>query len=104
MIVRVPRGASDRGPGKGSGFDRIEVDIEALELEGLPAIDPRRLQSAFESELTRLLREHGLSARSGRAATSQAWIDAGQLTGAELDNPERLGEALARRIHVELAR
>jgi hypothetical protein len=104
MSSRDPREASDRARAQGGGADRIQVDIEALELDGLPALDPRRVRSAFESELTRLLREQGLPARSERSAASEDWIDAGRLTGADLDNPERLGEALARRIHAELAR
>jgi hypothetical protein len=55
----------ERGP-RPVGPARIATSIEALSLSGFPPMNTARLQSAFVTELTRLIHE--------RAASDASWI------------------------------
>jgi hypothetical protein len=92
---------------RGSGSDvgeRIELELESLEFEGIEVAEPRRVQAALEAELTRLIRDKGLPDRASRGAAEEASFDGGELTVADLSNPERLGQAVARHVYAELTR
>jgi hypothetical protein len=77
---------------------KIQVHIERLVLEGMPADRPQQLHRAFELELTRALRQGGLALRFrhpivlSRAATTRM-----KLGSAE--SPVGLGQRLARAVY-----
>ncbi|MCD9877602.1 hypothetical protein [Streptomyces guryensis] len=93
-----------RGPARDLSRDRepsaIRVEIGELVLDGFRA-DPERVSAAFESELSRLVREHGVPLAANGALT------VGALTGlAPLPaglSARRLGQELARAVHEGLS-
>ncbi|MFI6007774.1 hypothetical protein ACIBAG_02930 [Streptomyces sp. NPDC051243] len=93
--------ASRPGAGRASEEPReIRVEIGELALQGFRA-DPERVSAAFEQELTRLVRAHGVPL----AADGALAVDA--LTGlpplpAGL-SARRLGQELARVVHEGLS-
>ncbi|MFF7791438.1 hypothetical protein [Streptomyces sp. NPDC007991] len=90
----------DRGPEENRAPSAIRVDIGELVLEGF-RVDPDRVTAAFERELDRLVREHGVPL----AADGPLTLDT--LTGlpplpAGLSS-RRLGQELARAVHCGLS-
>ncbi|WP_327127300.1 hypothetical protein [Streptomyces sp. NBC_01727] len=79
----------------------IRVDIGELVLDGFERLDPDRVSAAFEAELSRLVREHGvpLAADGGRALDALSGLPPLPST----TSPGRLGEALARAVHAGLS-
>ena len=76
---------------------RIEVEIEALVLEGVRPRDAEIVGAALERELARLAREQGLPAGGpARPLTAQIELRPGE-------PPAQLGERLAGAVHGRLA-
>ena len=73
----------------------VRIDIDELVLHGVPPADRYRVAAAFERELTRLLRIHGLP---GTPATPTTLPPLPPVT-----SPYRLGRALARSVHSGLS-
>jgi hypothetical protein len=86
------------GPGKEPSA--IRVDIGELVLDGFRA-DPDRVSAAFETELTRLVRLHGvpLAARGALAVDALSGLPP---LPARL-SARRLGQELARAVHEGLS-
>lgn len=83
--------------------ERVEVQVESLELEGVAVREPEWVRAAFEGELSRLLTEEGLPEHAlGRSARDA--VDGGSLSTADFSSPESLGKAVARRVYAELIR
>ena len=70
----------------------VRIDIDELVLHGVPPAHRYRVAAAFERELTRLLRMHGLPA----VPTEPAPLP-------RTTSPHRLGRALARSVHSGLS-
>jgi len=81
----------------------VRVDIGELVLDGFDArVDPDRVTAAFQTELTRLVRERGVPLAAdggGRELDALAGLPALPATL----SPGRLGEALARAVHAGLS-
>ena len=78
----------------------IELHIERLVLEGLAASPRERVlvQAAVETELARLLAEHGLSRElAGGIALPSLGAESIELSPG--DDPWRLGEQIARAVY-----
>ncbi|MEV0369962.1 hypothetical protein AB0I10_09080 [Streptomyces sp. NPDC050636] len=93
-----PAGAAPSSP---TGF---RIDIGELVLDGFDArVDPDRVSAAFQTELTRLVRERGVPLAAD--GTTDVALDG--LSGLpplpSTTHPVRLGEALARAVHAGLA-
>jgi hypothetical protein len=71
---------------------RVVISVECLTVAGLPARDGRRLGHAFETELSRLVRERGVPGGLRSAHESPALHLPAVPRGAK---PESLGHALA---------
>ncbi|MEU0845410.1 hypothetical protein ABZ370_38915 [Streptomyces sp. NPDC005962] len=81
----------------------VRVDIGELVLDGFDArVDPDRVSAAFQTELTRLVRERGVPLA---ASSDGETIDllSGLPPLPRTTSPARLGEALARAVHAGLA-
>ncbi len=93
-----PSSAGPRAP-----LPDVRVDIGELVLTGFGrGVDPGRVTAAFEAELTRLLREHGVplaAAGTDRSLDSLAGLPP---LPANL-SARRLGQELARAVHEGLA-
>lgn len=77
----------------------IELEIEEIVLHGFPPGAPARISKAVESELLRLLTEHGLApSLHTRGAPPCVRADAIRMTSA--DNPDELGRGIARAVYV----
>jgi hypothetical protein len=87
--------------------EEVHIHVDALEFEGMRILEPGRVQAAFQGELSRLVVERGLPERLSRGgADSQlnADVDGGALRPHELENPERLGRAVAGLVYAGLCR
>jgi hypothetical protein len=80
---------------------RVELQIEALVLDGFPAMDYERCGAALREELTRLVGERGVP-----AAWRESWrSETHRLEPLELPRaaePEWVGVQLARRLYENL--
>lgn len=81
---------------------RIELHIEELVLEGLPARDRERIGAAVESALARLLETEGLPPRLA-LGESTAEISAGDIEFQPGATPESIGAQIARVLYEELS-
>ncbi|WAP54495.1 hypothetical protein PS467_06075 [Streptomyces luomodiensis] len=81
----------------------VHVDIGELALSGFDArIDPDRVRTAFQTELTRLVRERGVPLTAdGESREFEALAGLPPLPATT--SPARLGEALARAVHAGLS-
>lgn len=75
---------------------QIRVDVGELALTGFRA-DPERVSAAFERELTRLVREHGVPLAADGAVTMEALTGLPPLPAGL--SARRLGQELARAVH-----
>ncbi|MCT9078361.1 hypothetical protein [Streptomyces fulvoviolaceus] len=78
----------------------IRVEIGELVLDGFRA-DPERVSAAFERELTRLVREHGVPLAADGALTVDALSGLAPLPSGL--SARRLGQELARAVHEGLS-
>ncbi|MEU7469967.1 hypothetical protein AB0A94_15755 [Streptomyces sp. NPDC044984] len=78
----------------------IRVDVGELALTGFRA-DPERVSAAFERELTRLVREHGVPLAADGAVTMEALTGLPPLPAGL--SARRLGQELARAVHQGLS-
>ena len=78
----------------------IRVEIGELVLDGFRA-DPERVSAAFERELTRLVREHGVPVASDGALSVDALSGLAPLPAGL--SARRLGQELARVVHEGLS-
>ncbi|MFI1355483.1 hypothetical protein ACH4TV_18205 [Streptomyces sp. NPDC020898] len=78
----------------------IRVDIAELVLDGFRA-DPERVSAAFEDELTRLVREHGVPLAADGAVSVDALTGLPPLPAGL--SARRLGQELARAVHEGLS-
>lgn len=78
----------------------ISVEIGELALNGF-AVDPERVLVAFEHELTRLIRTHGVPLASDGAVAVDALTDLPPLPAGL--TARRLGQELARAVHEGLS-
>ncbi|MEV5319893.1 hypothetical protein AB0K92_19930 [Streptomyces sp. NPDC052687] len=78
----------------------IHVDVGELALTGFHA-DPERVSAAFERELTRLVREHGIPLAADGAVTVEALTGLPPLPAGL--SARRLGQELARAVHQGLS-
>ncbi|MEV0226422.1 hypothetical protein [Streptomyces sp. NPDC050704] len=78
----------------------IRVEIGELVLDGF-RVDPDRVSAAFEHELTRLVREHGVPMASDGALTVDALSGLPPLPAGL--SARRLGQELARAVHEGLS-
>jgi hypothetical protein len=78
----------------------IRVEIGELVLDGFRA-DPERVSAAFESELTRLVREHGVPLAANGAVSVDALTGLAPLPAGL--SARRLGQELARAVHEGLS-
>ncbi|CAM5639739.1 putative protein OS=Streptomyces glaucescens OX=1907 GN=SGLAU_07305 PE=4 SV=1 [Streptomyces glaucescens] len=74
----------------------ISVNVGELALTGFQA-DPERVSAAFERELTRLVREHGVPLAADGAVTVEALTGLPPLPAGL--SARRLGQELARAVH-----
>ncbi|MER5291772.1 hypothetical protein ABT382_06730 [Streptomyces pharetrae] len=74
----------------------IRVNVGELALTGFQA-DPERVSTAFERELTRLVREHGVPLAADGAVTIEALTGLPPLPAGL--SARRLGQELARAVH-----
>lgn len=79
----------------------ISVSIERLILDGLPVdrIQGAHVQTAVETELARLLAEHGMSPVSGGAVPS---LSANSIEITRENKPAKLGHQIAQAIYSSL--
>ncbi|MFI9344333.1 hypothetical protein ACIG0D_24170 [Streptomyces sp. NPDC052773] len=75
---------------------QIRVNVGELALTGFRA-DPERVSAAFERELTRLVREHGVPLAADGAVTMEALTGLPPLPAGL--SARRLGQELARAVH-----
>lgn len=80
--------------------DTIRVEIGELVLDGFRA-DPERVSAAFESELTRLVRERGVPLAANGALSVEALSGLPPLPAGL--SARRLGQELARAVHEGLS-
>ncbi|MGW6892849.1 hypothetical protein [Streptomyces chartreusis] len=78
----------------------VRVEIGELALNGF-AVDPERVTDAFEHELTRLIRTHGVPLASDGAVAVDALTDLPPLPAGL--TARRLGQELARAVHEGLS-
>ncbi|MGW3510768.1 hypothetical protein [Streptomyces sp. NPDC000994] len=78
----------------------IRVEIGELVLDGFQA-DPARVSAAFERELARLLRQHGVPLAANGAVTVDALTGLAPLPAGL--SARRLGQELARAVHEGLS-
>ncbi|MEV5986943.1 hypothetical protein AB0L85_18285 [Streptomyces sp. NPDC052051] len=78
----------------------IRVEIGELVLDGFRA-DPERVSAAFESELTRLVRLHGVPLAANGTLTADALTGLPPLPAGL--SARRLGQELARAVHQGLS-
>ncbi|MFJ2609179.1 hypothetical protein ACIQOU_00950 [Streptomyces sp. NPDC091279] len=78
----------------------IRVEIGELVLDGFHA-DPERVSAAFQRELTRLVREHGVPLAADGALSVDALSGLPPLPGGL--SARRLGQELARAVHEGLS-
>ncbi|MGP3927111.1 hypothetical protein [Streptomyces sp. 8N616] len=99
-VRNAAREPAAAGPSAPQSF---RIDIGELVLDGFDArVDPDRVTAAFQTELTRLVRERGVPLAAdgaGRALDALAGLPPLPAT----TSPVRLGEALARAVHAGLA-
>lgn len=94
----APRGRAGGPPGSPA---RIEIEIGELAFTGFGRLDHERVTDAFRRELTRLVGEYGVPAAVlGDTAPD---VLSGLPPLPATTSPRRLGEALARAVHVGLA-
>jgi hypothetical protein len=87
--------------------ERIEVQVESLEFDGVDVREPARVQAAFVAELTRLLVEQGVPERLASGSSDRrpdAELDGGSLHERDLRDPESLGRAVARNVYGGMSR
>ncbi|MFF4834338.1 hypothetical protein [Streptomyces sp. NPDC001315] len=80
---------------------RIRVDIGELALHGF-RVDPERVSAAFEHELTRLVRLHGVPLAADGTALAVDTLSGLPSLPAGLSS-RRLGQELARAVHEGLS-
>lgn len=80
--------------------DAVHVEIGELVLDGFRA-DPERVSAAFESELTRLVRERGVPLAANGALSVEALSGLPPLPAGL--SARRLGQELARAVHEGLS-
>jgi hypothetical protein len=100
--ARVHREASSRtggapGPHPGSNARNLELAIDELVLHGFSRYEQRRISSALESELGRLLSER-VAAGDFSREIEIARIDGGAFTAKRGMSPEKIGREIARAI------
>lgn len=78
----------------------IRVEIGELALHGFP-VDPERVSAAFERELTRLVRAHGVPLAADGTLTLDALSGLPPLPAGL--SARRLGQELARAVHEGLS-
>ncbi|WP_371582236.1 hypothetical protein [Streptomyces sp. NBC_01314] len=78
----------------------IRVEIGELALHGF-RVDPDRVSAAFEDELTRLIRVHGVPMATDGALTADTLSGLPPLPAGL--SARRLGQALARAVHEGLS-
>lgn len=78
----------------------IRVEIGELALDGFQA-DPARVSAAFERELARLVRQHGVPLAANGAVTVDALTGLAPLPAGL--SARRLGQELARAVHEGLS-
>ncbi|SCK08539.1 hypothetical protein [Streptomyces sp. WMMB 322] len=99
--VHGRHGAGAAGDGPRDAPREIHVEIDELALDGFRG-DPGLVLAAFENELARLVREHGVPlAADGEPHTLDALTGLPPLPATV--SAGRLGEALARSVHAGLA-
>ncbi|MDQ1039741.1 hypothetical protein QFZ75_006157 [Streptomyces sp. V3I8] len=81
--------------------DAIRVNVGELVLDGF-RVDPDRVSAAFEHELTRLVREHGVPLAAERGAVTLDALSGLPPLPAGL-SARRLGQELARAVHAGLS-
>jgi hypothetical protein len=81
----------------------LELHIEKLVLPDLSAGERRRVVSALEQELLRLLREEGVPPQL-TLGQSTLPLDASQVAIAKDTKPDAIGRQLAQTIHTDLMR
>ncbi|MEV8395392.1 hypothetical protein ACFU76_12290 [Streptomyces sp. NPDC057539] len=79
----------------------VRVDIGELVLDGFDRVDPDRVSAAFQTELTRLVRDRGVPLATDGGRTLDALSGLPPLPATT--SPRRLGEALARAVHAGLS-
>ncbi|GAA2261969.1 hypothetical protein GCM10010145_29480 [Streptomyces ruber] len=89
--------AVTRGPGEPSA---VRVEIAELSLQGFRA-DPERVTAAFERELTRLVREHGVPLSTAGPLSVDTLSGLPPLPAGL--SARRLGQELARAVHAGLS-
>jgi hypothetical protein len=85
---------ANRGP------SAVRVEIGELVLDGF-RVDPERVSAAFETELTRLIRAHGVPLAADGAVTFDALNGLPPLPAGL--SARRLGQELARAVHEGLS-
>ncbi|MEU9112632.1 hypothetical protein AB0D04_12725 [Streptomyces sp. NPDC048483] len=97
---QVVAGDAGHTPPPASSF---RIDIGELVLDGFDSrVDPARVTAAFETELTRLVRERGVPLAADGTGVALDGL-AGLPPLPATTSPVRLGEALARAVHAGLA-
>ncbi|MEU9184569.1 hypothetical protein AB0D14_08380 [Streptomyces sp. NPDC048484] len=91
----------DANGGAGRRPDAIRVNVGELVLDGFRA-DPDRVSEAFERELTRLVREHGVPLAAERGGVTLDALSGLPPLPAGL-SARRLGQELARAVHEGLS-
>ena len=81
----------------------IQLDIEALALVGFEAPQARRIATALESELSRLLQEEG-AAQAWDHSQEVAQLEVGLIQISPRHSPEAIGIQAARAIYQGLKR
>ncbi|WP_030254216.1 hypothetical protein [Streptomyces violens] len=80
----------------------FRIDIGELVLDGFDSrVDPDRVMTSFERELTRLVRDRGVPLAADGSPVSLDGL-AGLPPLPRTTSPTRLGEALARSVHAGL--
>jgi hypothetical protein len=90
----------NREPSVGRQPSAIRLEIGELVLDGF-RVDPERVSAAFEHELTRLVREHGVPLAADGAVTVDALSGLAPLPAGL--SARRLGQELARAVHEGLS-
>ncbi|KAB1150550.1 hypothetical protein F7R91_00700 [Streptomyces luteolifulvus] len=80
--------------------DTVRVEIGELALHGF-RVDPERVSAAFERELTRLVREHGVPLAADGALSVDTLSGLASLPAGL--SARRLGQELARAVHEGLS-